>query len=360
MLSQVEIQEVARRLRRRHLHSLLQVLHETRDCIEAARRSRRRQARLLRLVRRHGLVQCLRKLKEPGITVGAGPHGHYFYFDSTCLRGYLLGLRGRYRELWIQFRELRRQNHDPMIASLRTLFEEVETITKNPLEVRWVLPDVQLEGVWIGDLEVRLNLERFRVRVFNLSADTEIRGGYQHPHVSSDGEICWNGHDLDAETFHRAGDFLALRDLIDNLLHTYNPSSPFIKLEDWENGLGEECYECGERRPEEDMAYAESIQGWLCPECRYYCEECDDYVHYEDFNVDWEMCEDCVDRATGVCSRCGDRVRSEDLTEIALNEAEDHLPLCEGCLKKNRKKEEENDESDNGASRVLASAVVVS
>ena len=64
--------------------------------------------------------------------------------------------------------------------------------------------EVELEGVWIGDLEVNVALDEFRVHVWNLSVDTDDKGGYQHPHVSNEGAICWGDHETEARTYHRA------------------------------------------------------------------------------------------------------------------------------------------------------------
>lgn len=40
---------------------------------------------------------------------------------------------------------------------------------------------------------------------------------------------------------------------------------------------------------------------------------------------DW-LCEDCVDRLTVTCDRCGDRIYQESAVE------DDHHTLCEGCF----------------------------
>lgn len=55
-------------------------------------------------------------------------------------------------------------------------------------------------------------LDEFCVHVCNLSVDTDDKGGYQHPHVSSEGSICWGDYETEARTYHRAGDFLALKE----------------------------------------------------------------------------------------------------------------------------------------------------
>ena len=366
MLGEAELREVALHLKRCHLRSHLLAWRSTRESLEAARRSRQKRARLIRLARRHRLKFCQSQLREAGFTLSHGYHGIFFHWEPSCTREYLKGLENRLIEFSQEWQRLRRQSLEPIFANLRSLLEEARIVRDSPYEVCWTLSDVYLENVWIGDIEIILNLEEFQVRAFNRSADTEIRGGYQHPHVSAGGEICWNGHDEEAEAYHRTGDFLALKDLITNLLQTYNSSSPYINLEDWENGLGERCCDCGERYPEDEMAYVEYLSDVLCPECRSYCEKCDQYVHYRDYECDldhnWEMCKWCAEECTTDCSKCGGRFLSEDLRRIEIpGEKEIQVVhLCEDCYEEHSRKEEEDNANLDNATRVLASAMAVS
>ena len=365
MLSDVELRRVALRLKRRHLRSHLDIWRTTWASLEAVRRSRQKRARLLRLARKHGLQLCLAKLRQPGFSIEHSHRSRYFYYEHECTREYLLGLQDKLIECGLLWKELRTESLDPRIANLRELLEDTEIIREHPLEVRWTLEGVELESVWIGDMEITLNLEEFRIKVFNHSADTEIRGGYQHPHVSSDGEICWNGHDEEAWAYHRSGDFLALRDLIENLLQTYNSRSPYIHLEDWENGLGECCSDCGERYPGDDMAYVGYLSDVLCPECRSYCERCDQYVHYQDYerNLDqnWEMCKWCAGEYTSACEECGERFLLEDLHSVKISMEDEiyEIQLCEACYEEHLRKEEEDHANLDDPPSLLAPAVAL-
>jgi len=367
MLGEGQLREVALRLWRRHLHCHLWLWRKAREQLEAARRCRQKRARLLTLARRHGLRLAEERLQEPGYNLSRTHHGLFCHYEAPCTREYRVGLQERLLELRSEWRELRRQGLAPTLANLQGLLEETEVVHEAPFEVGWLLPDLYLDGVWIGDLEILLNLEEFQVRVYNRTADTEPRGGYQHPHVNSSGDICWNGYDREAEAYHRSGDFLALKDLITNLLQTYNPASPYINLEDWENGLGDCCAVCGERYPEDDLVYVESLSDVLCPECRSYCERCDQYVHYRDYRCDldrgWEMCKWCAEEYTSACSECGEQCLNDDLytVEVPGEEGIEVRLLCEDCYEEYlRRKEEEDDEATHDATGVLAPAVAVS
>lgn len=362
-----ELREVASVLRRRHLRSFLAAWRETRQHLEAAQRSRSQRARLLHLARKHQLHFCLERLRPSGMTLLRGFYGILFHYDPTCTREYLEGQQWHLAEYRRQWRELRREPLDALLSNLRTLLEETDLVQETPLEVRWYLPDLYLEDVLIGDLEITLNLEQFRVHALNLSADITPRGGFQHPHVSSSGELCWNGYDEQARIYHQSGDFLALRDLIDNLLQTYNSHSPYITLEDWENGLGESCSQCGEFYDPDDLVYVESVGDSLCYHCRRYCERCDRDLLYSDYDPEWEMCSECLEEYTSYCGECEERFLCQELfsMEEQGQEGIEVILLCKACYEERCKnqqeenKEESSDEDWNDAESVLAAGVVV-
>lgn len=278
-LSKRKLMEVALSIRKRHFQNLLDEARQLRREISAARRSRRRRAHLIQLARHHALSYVLKKLKPDAMTLQPGNGGlPYIAYDHRTMRGHIVMLKAQCREIRDEWQRLKAESEKPIVANLKTLLEETELVKESPLEVRWIVDNVTLDDVWIGDIEVTMNLEKFSVHAFNKSIDTDEKNGYQHPHVSSDGHICWNGYDSDAQSYHMAGDFLAVKDTIDNLLRTYNPRSPYISLEDWENGSSTSCNECGERYSDDDLAYSERYREYLCPNCRCYCEQCEDYV----------------------------------------------------------------------------------
>ena len=198
-------------------------------------------------------------------------------------------------------------------------------------KVSWTLAGVELDEVWIGDLEVNLALDELDVYVWNLSVDTDDKNGYQHPHVGSEGDICWGDNVIAAVAYHGAGDFFALKDLMDNLLQTYNAHSPYISLDEWVNGVGESCYECGERYSDDDLVWAEDVEGSLCDSCRTYCERCEHYVVYRHYDSNWEACEYYAANYTLECATCSDKFWEDDLTAMPIawfDQPGSTLPLC--------------------------------
>jgi len=224
---------------------------------------------------------------------------------------------------------------------------------------------VELEDVWIGNLQVTMSLWDFDIDVSNLSVNVKSKGGYQHPHVNSSGSICWNEHEATARAFHASGDFLPLRDLIENLLRTYNPASPYITLHHWANGLGERCCDCDEYYDPDDLSYSNQREGSLCSDCRRHCDECDDYVSEDSYDSHLDACDSCVESGSDRCSQCGERFWKSDLSplEIEGDDGTETVQACVPCrrehLEEQREEEEEDEDDEDCADTpcLLASAM---
>ena len=186
-LSQKKLAGVALSIRKRHFQNLLEQCQEARREITAARCSRRRRAHLLWLVRKHRLSCCRESLRPKGMTLRTGSGVPYITYDHMLTRVYLAAQKARSRQIREEWKRLKEESAKPIAANLKTLLQEAELTRENPLEVRWVVGDITIEDVWIGDIEVTLNLEEFDIHAWNQSVDTDDKHGCQHPHVSSDG-----------------------------------------------------------------------------------------------------------------------------------------------------------------------------
>jgi hypothetical protein len=352
MPSAEAILEAALSIRKRRFHLLLEEHRELRRSLQTARRSRQRRARLLGLARRHKLRLCLERLRGSGMSI-AGGREPFFHYDALAVRRNRDGLLQRRREIRQRWGQLKGEPLDGILANLEALYEAAEPLDEGGMKVKWTMYDVYLDDVYIGDLGVTMALERFEVRVKNTSIDLDDKGGYHHPHVARDGWICWNGHDEEAEAYHAEGDFLAVKDMIEALLQTYNPHSPYISLENWEQGSGAYCSACEERCDEDELGWSQSYGGELCESCRAWCEKCDEYVHYTRFNADLEACESCIEAGADNCAHCGRLEWVEDLTEVEAPwfAREESLRLCSECLEEHEKTletEKEEEHETNG------------
>ena len=353
-----DLGEVALRIQRRHLAVLQQEIQKTRDQLQTARRSRLRRARLLRLSRRHNLERCVSQLRGRGMTTINGSRCAFFGYEPLCDGAVVRGLQDKHDELAGQADDLQHASTDSIIGNLRTLLENgAEIIDDAAPHLRWYLWELELEETHIGDMEVEVALDEFSVRVTNTSADLSERGDYHHPHVDGNGTICWNDNYETARLFHASGDFLALRDLIDNLLKTYNSGSPFITLDDWVDGLGSTCGDCGERYHDEDLYYVESAFMALCPECSIGCGECYETIWIENYNSDWDMCQECYEEFITECHVCEKERNKSDMIEYVNDETHSSIWLCKDCAPASRK--EQNNEDSTDADGSLAPAVAV-
>jgi len=117
-------------------------------------------------------------------------YGVSAHYDQRTTPEHEVSLNERLRAIRREIRQARSASPEPVEANLCGLLDEADLVSKKPPEVRWTVENVELHDVWIGDLEVNLALDEFRVHVWNHSVDTDDKGGYQHPHVSNDGAIC--------------------------------------------------------------------------------------------------------------------------------------------------------------------------
>jgi len=267
-----------------------------------------------------------------------------FSIQASAMQFHLASLKSRIASLKQLYAEMKATSVEPIIANLRTLLDEAEVVRSRPLEVRFTVGSVELEDVWIGDMEVTLGLESFSIKVRNRSADTKSRGGFPHPHVNTHGDICWNEHEDEARAYHAAGDYLALKDLIENLLRTYNDRSPYISLNDWVDGIRSSCGECGERWEDEELVYIDAIQEAICPSCRSYCEQCEEDVLERDFDTDFDACANCVREETTRCEVCQQKVWKTDLASMEIMDDEENAETVFACIECRRAHEHQQEE----------------
>jgi hypothetical protein len=100
--------------------------------------------------------------------------------------------------------------------------------------------------------------------------------------------------------------------LINSVLHTYNPQSPYIALEEWYGGA---CADCGAATDPDEMYRCEDCEAECCEGCIRYCHACERNCCAacveHDAGGDRRLCAAC--RAH--CSTCGDVTAQADVDE---------------------------------------------
>jgi hypothetical protein len=197
---------------------------------------------------------------------------------------------------------------------------------------------VTLRDIYLGPFEIHLNIGR-------LSASDPVRGivvealdphpagsdsGVTHPHVSS-GKLCAGDASAAIANALQAGRICDVFIMVRSVLTTYNPSSPYVSLEEWD---GIACYNCGYTTSEDNRHYCESCDRDFCGDCFSYCRDCDSSFCIGCLSACHicgdEYCEDCL----SCCDRCGQRV-CKDCSDG---------DLCQRC----REEEEDEQEEANG------------
>ena len=266
-------------------------------------------------------------------------------------------------ELW---RHLRRLGHHlesalaapqpprPAVPSANELLADLGQLRHEfgGLDVRWgeeeagmmVCADtepVTLEGVYLGDFSVRLNVDlleagRADASVFQAVAlDPHPASSSEtttHPHVRDD-YLCAGEASEPIATALREGRVADAFLLVRSVLTTYNRSSPFIALADWE---GSECADCGGTFPPEDLYSCDHCDGSFCESCTGCCSGCGAVSCLScllDVG-DERLCPGCA----AACPRCGYNTAKCDLEEPG--------GICPDCREQEEQEAEDDPEDD--------------
>ena len=85
-----------------------------------------------------------------------------------------------------------------------------------------------------GFLRVKLDFINSSLTVLpcrqNLFKDSD---NYFHPHISNSGEVCWGNAEGTVQQALGSGDFARVLELLQAVLVTYNPESPYVSFEDF-------------------------------------------------------------------------------------------------------------------------------
>lgn len=195
---------------------------------------------------------------------------------------------------------------------------------------------VELEGRYLGEFEIRLNLlhlgdarRRDAYRVIALDPHpASSNDAVTHPHVS-DEHLCEGDASAAIGSALAAGRIFDFFTLVKSVLMTYNSSSPYVALDDWD---GVSCHECGYSTNPDDTHFCSSCENDFCDDCSTYCRRCDE----TSCGNCLEECEVCHDRVCGAC-----RTHCTECGRL----------ICKTCLEERRcpclQEQEEQDAPDN-------------
>ncbi len=230
--------------------------------------------------------------------------------------------------------------------SLRDVYEELVQAGEECEGLRYSVKDrslavrtepIELEGVYLGEFEIQLHIPSLSEMRYNsmysiVALDPHPAGSNQcvtHPHVS-DEKLCAGDAVAAIQQALVNGRICDFFHLVQAVLTTYNPGSPYVKLEEWD---GMPCYDCGYAMASDDSCFCQACENDYCEECISYCRQCED-----------SYCPGCMED----CSVCGDPTCAACMTDCP-NCGE---RLCHSCLEDNQcpcieEMEVENESEEN-------------
>ena len=226
-------------------------------------------------------------------------------------------------------------------------FEELKYVEDGDLLVV-TTEAIELEGYYLGEFEIRLqigSLSEFKrhsaiYRVVALDPHpAACNEAVTHPHVS-DEHMCEGDASAALEAALTNGRICDFFQLVMAVLTTYNPSSPYVALSDWE---GRPCHDCGYTMGDDDSHWCSSCEEDFCDDCVSYCRRCDE-----------STCRGCLEE----CTVCGDLVCPSCMTKCP----ECSRMLCKGCAeeqqcpcvqeREEQEERQEQQENSNGRDHV--------
>ena len=239
------------------------------------------------------------------------------------------------------------------LPSLRYVFEELAQLQSEFGRVECNLQErtlsvytdpIELEGTYLGDFEIRLEIHKlaelrdssaFRIVALDPHPAT-TNDCVTHPHVSEE-YLCAGDAGTALVQALSTGRICDAFLLVKSVLETYNPSSPYVSLDQWH---GISCYECGYVTDEEDTFYCEGCDNSFCGECFGYCRSCHT-----------SLCQGCLSE----CSVCEERICESCMS--ACNECGESM--CVSCLEDGicsscKEDKETDDEKENIESEQVA------
>jgi len=242
------------------------------------------------------------------------------------------------------------RNHTP---SLRNIFEELAQLHNEFGRIDCNLQEktvsvftdpIELDSTFLGDFEIRLEIEKLAqlrdssaFRIIALDPHPAATNeNVTHPHVSEE-YLCAGDAGVALLQALATGRICDAFLLVKSVLETYNPSSPYVSLDDW-NGIS--CYECGYVTDEENSFYCESCDNTFCDECFSYCRSCDTSLCKGCLSecpvCEEPVCESCMSSCNecdetmciscledGICSSCKEEMEAENEKENI--KAEQHV-----------------------------------
>jgi hypothetical protein len=224
-----------------------------------------------------------------------------------------------------------------LLAELRQLQDEFPSVCFGKgNELSAETEPVELEGIYLGPFRIVLNVAAMGegkavsgLRVVAMDPNPAgCNDEVTHPHVSGE-RLCAGDATAPINAAMAEGRVCDLFLLVRGVLTTYNASSPFVSLDNWQ---GEPCSDCGRTIGEDDGRWCSACERQLCDDCTTYCHICDDTI-----------CLECRDK----CPVCGESICPSCMTTCP----DCHASICKDCLDEQQCRCQEDKENEDDEQR---------
>lgn len=193
-----------------------------------------------------------------------------------------------------------------------------------------VLTDpIELEDVYLGEFEICLRISdiaesdkhnNYRIIALNPNP-AATNDTVTHPHVS-DEYLCAGDAMVPLQAALAEGRICDFFIIVRSVLQTYNPSSPYVSLDEWH---GRPCYECGYVCDDDDAYYCENCGNEFCGECSSYCHSCDTSMCLGCLDTCPVCGEYCCEACILACSVCGELMCLDCLENNICNSCREEM-----------------------------------
>jgi hypothetical protein len=219
-----------------------------------------------------------------------------------------------------------------LLAELRQLHDEFEQVTidlddEGEDRIAVTTDPIVLQGLALGPFCIELHLERMvqrsdssAFRIVALDPNPSERNEFvTHPHVS-DYDLCAGDATVPIALALAQGRLCDAFVLVNSVLHTYNPRSAYVPIEEWRAITCPDC-QCTDC---ESLICCEACGRAACDGCSGTCGVCERCCCGGCMEYDPVAHQDCCSNCRGRCEQCNRIVVHDDLDEQS--------GLCPQCL----------------------------
>jgi hypothetical protein len=185
------------------------------------------------------------------------------------------------------------------ITHLQDEFDEVDILPKEG-RIDVTTDAITLEDVCLGPFCIQLHFERLAKRrdvsAFMIVAQeanpASSDSQYTHPHVSGE-SLCAGDAVVPISSALAEGRIGDAFQLVNRVLHTYNPGSAYVSLDSWD---GIDCPDCGNTTSGDSLYNCDHCDQSYCDNCIRTCDQCETPV--------CGGCSTTADDGSRLCPKC--------------------------------------------------------